>query len=209
MTARQRSIAWLMGSLLAGLLLAVVVVVTERDPASPVSAEDVLSSHPTAASSLGILLRPRTSIDRLPAEVAPVLSVLSETFTVEPKRSKYVGALDPTGAKLYIVPTTSGRICFIILMGPAGCVASITRSIPNLTVYQMSKRTPPVVLGFVSRDAVRVEVNDGNGRRTAHLKSGVYWLEMRSAKAEPKTVEVTYKDGEEVTKSIASGLVHK
>ena len=95
-------------------------------------------------------------------------------------------------------------MCFIVPSGPAGCIASITRKQPNLTVFRPSPRRPAVVFGFVTRDAKRVAIAIGPKRYRAHLNGGLYWYQLPSPKSEALTVRVSYRDGDVVTTRVVA-----
>src|SRR5439155_12540110 len=136
------------------LLLAGAVRVWHSTPNAPAPPVERRAAGPPAVYALEAFARRRQPSDRLPVSVLEVLGVLERTFSLEPARSRLLQRrLGSPAGRLYALPTRDGRMCFIVPSGPAGCIASITRKQPNLTVFRPSPRRPAVVFGFVTRDA--------------------------------------------------------
>jgi hypothetical protein len=197
---------WLASSLVAGLALAGAILVGHRGSSSslPPSVATRIAGPP-AVSALEAFARPRRPADALPTSTDAIVGVLEKTFRLEPIRSRLLQTqvASPT-AKLYVIPARDGRVCFVLTSGPAGCVASITRRKPNLTVFQPSPRRPSVIFGFVPPDARHVAVVVGARPRSAHLAAGSYWYELPSRQSVPRSVRVSYDDGSSVTTKIVA-----
>jgi hypothetical protein len=139
----------------------------------------------------------------LPSGLTGVVNVLASTFQLETDRSRLLtNDLGHGGLRLYLVPTEDERVCFIVPRGPAGCVATVARRTPNLTVFQPSAREGPIVFGFVAADATKAVIVAGTKHHVARLKGGAYWYALAVSDPPPRQVRISYSDGKTVSTPI-------
>ena len=215
---------WLGVSLAVGAALTFAVLAGARsDGSSPIRSTRAYAAHGThqvvadsrpLAETLAVFSRPRGAGDVLPPAAAEDLAWLRDQDQVSPElrpglpvlsRSRLL--LADVGSRhgaIYVVPTTTGNVCFLVTLGPQGCSTGFTQASPvDVTIFDgdgFGYGKPAAVTGLVPDDVTGVTVFvDGSGH-AARIASNAYFYELPDdAVRSPESLLISYRDGKTLT----------
>lgn len=213
-------------SLAAGVALAIAVVAlaNNEDPSETgiVPSAQALAAPPLN-EALAVFSNPRSAADDLPGSLTDVAAGLSrdvgprvqeELRPGEPRIDESRLLLSNLGSlkmSFFAFPSSTGKVCYVISSGPAGCEDSGVFAASPVTVGlfdpdRLGSGVPISVYGLVRNDVAYVEVVDTNGsRRTAEVANNAFFLELNDNGSWPESVIVGYRDRTETTTVMIAG----
>jgi hypothetical protein len=122
---------------------------------------------------------PRSTQDVLDPATAAMLRSAEQRLAGRPLlgESRLLGAL-PTGRRVYLVPTSAGRLCVVVERLAASCGRPLTRSAP-LTFAVTHSGKGPVVYGVARDGIVSVSFTVGGRRVAVPVRNNLFAYQAR------------------------------
>lgn len=215
MTRTLRTIM-LLGAATIGLVLAAAVLATSTDTTSPgarieaVQIGDSPENTPLRALSIA-----RTS-GGVPSDLHGLFNDLAGTADMPEQVQNgamrlaegrlLLSGLGTTNARLYAMPTTKGRVCYVLTGGPASCAGAFAADRPVGIVRfdpdALDSGLPMSVFGLTANNVRAVDIVVAGVTYRAQLANNAYFFEVPTAGSQPESLRVTFRSGKTTVLSL-------
>jgi hypothetical protein len=185
-TSRRRLLGYAV--IAVGIIISGVAVAGSLDPLSGIGAAD----HPrTPADTLDAQVRAQLRADLVPPGG---IDQIGGRLTGS---SRFVGTL-PSGKRVYVVPTTKGRLCVVLAGSAESCGSPLTQNEPvTFTIVWDGPGDRGYAYGVARNGVVSVSFNAGARRVTLPVEHNFFAYETEPRDSPPGfgAVTVTLADG--------------
>jgi hypothetical protein len=172
----------------AAIIVTGVALASSLNPLSGIGAAD---HPPTPNDALGPEVQAQLRLDEVPAGGVDQIGGRLDGS------ARFIGAL-PSGRKVFVVPTTKGRLCVVLAGMAESCGSRLTQTEPVTFTTVWGHPGERAYAYGVARDGVKsVSFNAGDQRVTVPVEHNlfVYESEPRDSPAGFGAVAVTFTDG--------------
>jgi hypothetical protein len=134
----------------------------------------------------------------VPRELLPGEPLLNESRLL-------LADLGPQNARLYAVPTSTGKVCLVFSGGLTGCEESFANSPMSWSLFdpdRLGSGEPFTLYGMAPDDVNRVQVAVEGVLHRALLKNNAFYYRLSDARALPQKIVVSFVDGTSETISL-------
>ncbi len=197
-----------------GLLVAVAVTAFAGSKSESATTR-TSAAAPPIADAIGALRSPRAQADSLPAQAAAVVASLAADVPTGAGNDPGVLQLSASrrllanvgaaGVDLFVVPTSIGKVCYVITGGPTGCYDQFSNGPLVYGEYDpdaLGSGTPISLYGLARGDVTAVFAVVAGKREPATLGRNAFFYSTRGS-AYPTAVVAQLRSGGEVVYDLA------